>query len=132
MILRSKSQQPTTEEIEIVEALLKHEFPQDYKDFITIYKDGIRNKKIVKSGKEYEISSFITLENLIKANINAIDEWGYPRIGTMICNCPSAGHDAIFLNYNNQVVHIDQESNYKITKLANSFSEFVHNLRSDV
>ena len=28
-----------------------------------------------------------------------IDEWEYPAIGVAICDCPSAGHDMIFLDY---------------------------------
>ena len=61
-----------------------------------------------------------------------IDEWGYPNIGVAICDCPSAGHDMIFLDYREcgkdgepKVVHIDQEGEYEITFLANSFEEFI-------
>ena len=64
-----------------------------------------------------------------------IDEWGYPPIGVAICDTPSAGHDMIFLDYRKcgskgepQIVHIDQESNYKITFLANDFESFVRGL----
>ena len=64
-----------------------------------------------------------------------IDEWGYPAIGVGICDCPSAGHDMIFLDYRKcgpegepQVVHIDQECDYKITFLANDFESFIRGL----
>jgi hypothetical protein len=66
-----------------------------------------------------------------------IDEWGYPAIGIYICDCPSAGHDMILLDYTvcgndgePQVVHVDQESDYKITFLAKNFEEFVRGLVS--
>ena len=64
-----------------------------------------------------------------------IDEWVYPAIGVAICDCPSAGHDMIFLDYRAcgpqgepKVVHIDQECDYEITPLADSFEEFIRGL----
>ena len=64
-----------------------------------------------------------------------IDEWEYPAIGVAICDCPSAGHDMIFLDYREcgpqgepKVVHIDQELAYEITPLADSFEEFIRGL----
>lgn len=64
-----------------------------------------------------------------------IDEWEYPAIGVAICDCPSAGHDMIFLDYRvcgpqgePAVVHVDQENDYKITHLADSFEEFIRGL----
>jgi hypothetical protein len=64
-----------------------------------------------------------------------IDEWGYPDIGVAICDCPSGGHDMIFLDYSDCgrsgepcVVHIDQESDYEITYLADDFASFVRGL----
>lgn len=67
-----------------------------------------------------------------------IDEWGYPEIGVAICDCPSAGHDMIFLDYRKcgpqgepSVVHIDQECDYKITPLADNFEEFIRGLENE-
>ena len=67
-----------------------------------------------------------------------IDEWEYPAIGVAICDCPSAGHDMIFLDYRAcgpqgepAVVHVDQENDYKITHLADSFEEFIRGLEPE-
>ena len=67
-----------------------------------------------------------------------IDEWAYPAIGVAICDCPSAGHDMIFLDYRAcgprgepAVVHVDQENDYKITHLADSFEEFIRGLEHE-
>jgi len=63
------------------------------------------------------------------------EEWGYPDIGICICDCPSAGHDMIMLDYRKcgrngepQVVHVDQERDYTITPLAKDFETFVRGL----
>ena len=67
-----------------------------------------------------------------------IDEWEYPAIGVAICDCPSAGHDMIFLDYRAcgpqgepAVVHVDQENDYKIIHLADSFEEFIRGLEHE-
>lgn len=64
-----------------------------------------------------------------------IDEWGYPNTGVYICDCPSAGHDMIMLDYEKcgkdgepEVIHIDQESDYKKTFVAKDFETFVRGL----
>jgi len=70
-----------------------------------------------------------------------IDGWGYPPVGIAICDCPSAGHDAIFLDYRKcgtqmengepKVVHIDQELDYEITIIADNFESFIRGLVHD-
>lgn len=64
-----------------------------------------------------------------------IDEWEYPNIGVAICDCPSAGHDMVFLDYREcgaqgepKVVHIDQEDDFYITPLAETFEQFIRGL----
>ncbi|MCL9782108.1 SMI1/KNR4 family protein [Vibrio sp. S4M6] len=67
-----------------------------------------------------------------------IDEWEYPKIGVYICDCPSAGHDMIALDYREcgkdgepKVVHVDQDDDYKVTFLAENFSEFIKSLKHE-
>lgn len=67
-----------------------------------------------------------------------IEEWGYPAIGVAICDTPSAGHGMVFLDYRDCgatgepcVVYVDQEQDYKITKLADDFEAFVGRLRAE-
>ncbi|RKN84330.1 SMI1/KNR4 family protein [Paenibacillus ginsengarvi] len=64
-----------------------------------------------------------------------LEDWGYPDIGVVICDCPSAGHDVIMLDYRvcgrdgePAVVHVDQEADYRITALAPSFAAFIAGL----
>lgn len=67
-----------------------------------------------------------------------IEEWGYPDIGVVICDCPSAGHDLVMLDYRAcgrdgepEVIHVDQEDDYEITFLADNFEAFVRGLVSE-
>jgi hypothetical protein len=66
------------------------------------------------------------------------EEWGYPAIGVYFADCPSAGHDMICLDYRGcgpsgepQVVHVDQERDYRITFVAKTFESFIHGLEDD-
>ena len=65
-----------------------------------------------------------------------IDEWGYPPIGVYFADCPSDGHDMICLDYSvggpseePRVVHVDQELDYRVTVLADTFEEFLLGLQ---
>jgi len=67
-----------------------------------------------------------------------IDEWHYPPIGVYFADCPSAGHDMLCLDYRKcgpsgepQVVHVDQEYDYRITFVAESFESFIRGLQDD-
>lgn len=66
------------------------------------------------------------------------EEWEYPNIGVYICDCPSAGHDMIALDYTAcgktgepKVVHVDQGRDFKITFVADDFETFIRGLVDD-
>lgn len=70
-------------------------------------------------------------------SLHMIEEWGYPDIGIVFCQCPSAGHDAIMFDYSEcgrtgepRVVHVDVETGDgpEITPLAPDLATFVRGL----
>lgn len=67
-----------------------------------------------------------------------IEEWGYPPIGVYFADCPSAGHDMMCLDYSAcgptgepRVVHIDQEWDYRLVVVAETFELFIRGLEDD-
>ncbi len=62
-------------------------------------------------------------------------DWGYPEIGIYFADCPSAGHDMLCLDYRAcgptgepAVVHVDQEWDYRILKIADTFEALIRGL----
>lgn len=62
-----------------------------------------------------------------------IAEWGYPKIGIVICDTPSGGHDTVMLDYTDSgpkgepaVAYIDEDRVPR--RIARSFQEFVAQL----
>jgi hypothetical protein len=60
-----------------------------------------------------------------------IEEWGYPRIGIVICDMPSGGHDAVMLDYRPApsepaVAYIDEDREPRV--IAESFGDFISGL----
>ncbi len=126
-----------------VESEFGYTLPTSYIAFLKTQNGGItKNCEYFlkyKNGKtaRFAINEFFSLGEYDLDNY--IANWGYPAIGLPICDCPSAGHDMIFLDYRKngkdgipQVSHIDQELNYEVTILADTFEEFLTNLHNRV
>lgn len=63
------------------------------------------------------------------------EEWGYPDIGICFADTPSAGHEMYMFDYREcgkdgvpRVVHVDQEGDYCITVVADTFEGFIKSL----
>lgn len=140
---------PTDEIISSVEQELGYKLPASYIELMKLHNGGIPRKccfptavstswaedHVAITGimgigrtKTYSLCGSLGSQFMI-------DEWGYPNAGVLICDCPSAGHDMIMLDYSKcgkngepEVVHIDQESNYRKTFLAKDFETFIRGL----
>ncbi|MBL0744421.1 SMI1/KNR4 family protein [Chryseolinea lacunae] len=105
--------------------------------------NGFRTTEVTTwGGKHIEIAGILGLGRTKAYSVCGhsgskfmIDDWGYPALGVYICTSPSAGHDMVLLDYSQcgkdgepQVVHVDQESDYKVTFVAKDFETFVRGL----
>jgi hypothetical protein len=140
---------PTDELIKSIEFELGYKLPASYIELMKVHNGGIPNKTCFPTAertswakdhcaitgimgigrtKTYSLCGHLGSQFMI-------DEWGYPNTGIYICDCPSAGHDMILLDYEKcgkqgepEVVHVDQEWGYKKTFLAESFEIFIRGL----
>lgn len=79
-----------------------------------------------------------TAINSMLGNKCLIENWGYPNIGVGIGVGFFGAHEAFFLDYREcgpqgepKVSHVDQESDYRITVLAENFEAFIRGLVPD-
>lgn len=139
----------TAEEIDICENQLGYKFPLAYIELLQSQNGGLPTNTCfpVKTRTSYAedhiaINGIFGIGREKHYSIGGrfgskfwIEEWTYPDIGIYICDCPSAGHDMICLDYRKngrdgepEVVHVDQEMNYNITFLASNVEEFIRGL----
>lgn len=144
-----QTEMPDDDTIREIEKELGYKFPASYLSFMRCHNGGLVERDCcpyvdssAKKEGEAFISGFLGIgrdkPNTLMGTFGSrfwIEEWEYPDIGIAICDCPSAGHDMIFLDYRACgpegepcVVHVDQEMDYEITKIADSFDEFVDKL----
>lgn len=139
-------EKPTDDLIKSVEEELGYKLPSSYIALMKIHNGGIPTKTChpTKTRTSWA-EDHVAISGIMGIGRNKpyslcgemgskfmTDEWEYPNIGVVICDCPSAGHDVIMLDYrkcgNNgepEVVHVDQEYDYKITFLAKNFETFI-------
>ena len=142
---------PTDELINSIEIELGYKLPASYKELIKMHNGGIPKRDCFPTTTPTSwAEDHVAITGIMGIGRNKIyslcgdlgsqfmiDEWGYPDTGVFICNCPSAGHDMIMLDYSNcgkdgepEVVHIDQEYDYRKTYLAKDFESFIRGLVS--
>ena len=143
--------EPTDEQISLIEKELGFKLPESYLELMKLHNGGTPKKcchptieKTSWADDHIAITGIMGIGRTKTFSLCGslgskfmIEEWGYPQIGVYICDCPSAGHDMILLDYSKcgkdgepEVVHIDQEWNYKKTFLAKDFETFIRGLVS--
>lgn len=140
---------PTDELISSIEEELGFKLPASYIELMKIHNGGTQKnccfptKKSTSWAQDHcAISGIMAIGRTKSYSLCGelgsqfmIDEWGYPNSGVYICDCPSAGHDMIMLDYSKcgrngepEVFHVDQGSGYMKTFLAVDFESFIRGL----
>lgn len=140
---------PTVALIASVEAELGYRLPDSYVELMRMHNGGMVVRSCHPTGEpttwaedHIRITGFYALGRTARWSLCGDlgstfmrDEWGYPDIGVGIADTPSAGHEQVMLDYREcgprgepRVVHVDQESDYRITLVAPDFATFVRGL----
>ena len=140
---------PTDDDICKIETELGYRLPDSYKALVKRHNGGLLAREYFKNpmqcgwqSRVFHTASIYGLDREKRYSLCGaagsrfrIEEWGYPDIGIAIGDTMTGGHDMIFLDYSDCgpegepcVVHINQESNYEITYLADDFKSFVDGL----
>jgi hypothetical protein len=140
---------PTDADVSHTEETLGYRLPGSYISLIKQHNGGLLTKNSFKNPLQRDWTlSIIEVNSIFGIDSNKpnslcgergskfyINEWRYPIEGVAICDCPSGGHDMVFLDYSDCgpdgepcVIHVAQESNFEITYLADSFADFVRGL----
>jgi hypothetical protein len=137
---------PTDELVRSIQEELGYKLPASYIKMMKIHNGGMpKNNRFPTKQRTSWAKDHIAINGILGIGRNKdyslcgglgsqfmIDEWEYPAIGICICDCPSAGHDMIMLDYREcgpegepTVVHVDQERDYRMTFLAKDFESFI-------
>ena len=133
------------------EALLGYKLPSSYVDLLrsrnggTPVRDYFPTSVQTSWAKDHIALSGIRgiggdwgIDSPSRGSISMVQEWGYPDIGVVVGECPSAGHDVVMLDYSRcgasgepQVVHVETECDpIQVTFLASDFNSFISGLVS--
>ena len=143
---------PTEDTIKSIEDELNYKLPASYIELMKNQNGGLPNKSAFPTSEPTSWAEDHVAITGIKGicrnktyglcgelgSYFKVEEWEYPDIGVYFGDCPSAGHDMICLDYSEcgptgepTVVHVDQESDYQITFLAENFEKFIKGLVDD-
>jgi SMI1-KNR4 cell-wall len=143
------NESPTDELFNSIEQELGYKLPSSYIELMKLHNGGIPKNRCVPTAERTSwaedhcvISGIFgigrTKNNSLCGSNNQfwIDEWGYPNTGIYICDCPSAGHDMIMLDYSKcgkdgepEVIHVDVDcGDFTKTFLAKNFETFIRGL----
>lgn len=138
------SEPPTDALIASVEEELVFKLPKYYVEMMKLHNGGIpHNNRYPIPGTE----EFITISGILgigrdknkslcgaSGSRNVIENGRYPEVGVVICDCPSE-NEVIMLDYREfgndgepEVIHVDRDNKYKITRLADNFESFIGGL----
>ena len=134
----------TDKDIKDAETELGYTLPAAYIELLKHHNGGVLNKNcfINNDGECVYITGIYGIDRDKKNSIFGefgnefwISKWKYPPIGVVVADTISGGHDMIFLDYREcgptgepKVVRVDQEGDYSITLLADSFGDFIKQL----
>ena len=134
----------TDKDIKDAETELGYTLPAAYIELLKLHNGGVLNKNcfINNDGECVYVTGIYGIDRDKKNSIFGefgnefwISKWEYPPIGVVVADTISGGHDMIFLDYREcgptgepKVVQVDQEGDYSITLLADSFGDFIKQL----
>ncbi|MFN3202345.1 MAG: SMI1/KNR4 family protein [Bradymonadia bacterium] len=141
---------PTEETVQRLERLLGYRLPAAYVALARSQNGGMPKRRRHATGSRTSwAQDHIAIEGIFAIGDTEmyslggssgshfwIEEWNYPPLGIYFASCPSAGHDMLALDYREcgpdgepQVVHVDQDFNFKVTFVAESFEAFIRGLQ---
>ncbi len=138
------SDPPSDALITSVQEELVFKLPASYVDMMKLHNGGIpHNNRYPIPGT----GEFITISGIhgigrdknkslcgASGSRTVIENGRYPEVGVVICDCPSE-NEVVMLDYREfgndgepEVIHVDRDNKYKITRLADNFETFISGL----